>query len=50
MLEMKCEFFLSLSSLLSKVIKTGPDVEPVKAPVQGSKVQPGSNRGSTGIN
>jgi hypothetical protein len=33
-----------------KVIKTGPDVEPVELPVQGSKVQPGSDRGLTGIN
>lgn len=29
---------------LSKVVKTGPFIEPVKALVQDSEVQPGSNR------
>jgi len=31
----------------SKVIKTGPDIEPTEGEVQGSMVQPGFNRGRT---
>ena len=35
------------SKLKIKVIKTGPAIEPVEGGVQGSMVQPGSNRGRT---
>jgi hypothetical protein len=48
-----CIFIVKMwrkKKIITKVVRTGPDVEPVEVPVHGLKVRPGLDRGSTGIN